>query len=348
MKTKIKPESKTELIDSQGRVYWIEELPIASLDFWNSPTQIPNRYDSGAVDEYAFRMKSGEWDWNRVDSYPVIFQEITELEEDGKSLGRKDRWIGDGHHTLESAEKAEKETVRCKIYSGNLLDAKIYSFKEANRFHGVRLTNAQKREIVEETLSDRSLLSRICEGVPGALAEDVPSERLIATYLGDVASPPTVGEIWDRMLDCGMALELPWLATEKRLGQDGKRQVKKVKKVKKPIENSKTEILESSVESSVESSRSDEFDRTEILVAESDLEVAVTIAERVERDGFVDCFEAFTDAEMLAIAEKHAIDTVRTILDFYEVKDIEKLEQNISQSIVKTLTDYRDELRSSF
>jgi hypothetical protein len=343
MKSKIKSEVvKPELIDSQGRIYWIEEIPIECLDYWDSPTQIPNRYDGTAADEYAALMKDGKWDWNLTESYPVIFKEITELEEEGRSLGQRiDFWIGDGHHTLEGGDKAERGTMPCKIYLGTRLDAKLYSFREANRYHGVRLSNAQKREIVIETLKDRSLLTRICEGVKSAKPEDVPSERLIATYLGDVTSAPSVGKIWDDLILSGKTDEFPWLKVEKRLGQDGKRQAKKLPTPivpASPIPPEEEPIAPVERVEAIEKQESSLPSEDELLDDEIESSVG---------DGFLDGFECVTSAEINAIAEKHALETVESIVKFYEIEDLDKLQHDIYRSIVKTLTAYQIEVRSA-
>jgi hypothetical protein len=341
MKSKIKSEIKSELTDSQGRVYWIEQVPIDLLNYWDSPTQIPTRYDGGAADEYTLKMKNDQWDWDRVESFPVVFKEIRELEEGGASLGQRiDFWIGDGHHTIEAAEKAEKESLSCRIYLGSQLDAKLYSFREANRYHGVRLTNVQKREIVQETLRDRSILSRICEGVSGSRSDDVPSERLIAMYLGDVTSAPTVGAIWDQMVEQGKGETHPWLKTEKRLGQDGKRQIKRTKKLSQgtiaPPESAIVPEMSKSVESaSIEPQRLDKMVPP----------IAETTESMVSPDDTRDGFECVTTAEIKDVAKEHSKQIAQFIAETYEIDDLNHLQTNIYRSIAKTLTDYREEVQ---
>jgi hypothetical protein len=365
MKSKIKSEVvKPELTDSQGRVYWIEEIPIDRLDYWNSPTQIPNRYDGTAADEYAALMKDGKWDWNLTESYPVIFQEITELEEEGRSLGQRiDLWIGDGHHTLEGGDKAELETMPCKIYLGTRLDAKLYSFREANRYHGVRLSNAQKREIVIETLKDRSLLTRICEGVKSAKPEDVPSERLIAAYLGDVTSAPSVGKIWDDLILSGKTDDFPWLKVEKRLGQDGKRQVRKL-----PTSNFPASRPPSEEEPIVPVAPEEPIALEQVEIVEPDESIApvervdaienqddepivgkATSEEDDDEDELLPGFEGIACADIKALAWKHTDRVMDNILDHFDIpeEDNPVLFEKILKSIVKTLTDYRDEVRSA-
>lgn len=351
MKSKVKSEIKPELTDSQGRVYWIEEISIDSLNYWDSPTQIPTRYDGGAADEYAARMKNNQWDWQRTESYPVVFKEVLELESDGKSIGQRiDFWIGDGHHTIEAGEKADRETLPCRIYLGNRLDAKLYSFREANRYHGVRLTNQQKREIVNETLCDRLLLSRICENVPGSTTDDVPSERLIASYLGEVVSAPTVGSIWDQMVESGRAEKCAWLKTEKRLGLDGKRQIKRMKQ---PIVTSEDEVLsEKSIPVKSKSSITLDDDQS----VEMNLSIEAQNAEKIEdfvpecaesvesTEDAQDGFEFVTLAEIKDISEEHSIQIAQIISQSYAIDDLDKLQQTIYRSILKTLTDYRDEI----
>jgi hypothetical protein len=355
MKSKIKSEIKSELTDSQGRVYWIEQVPIDLLNYWDSPTQIPTRYDGGAADEYTLKMKNDQWDWDRVESFPVVFKEIRELEEGGASLGQRiDFWIGDGHHTIEAAEKAEKESLSCRIYLGSQLDAKLYSFREANRYHGVRLTNVQKREIVQETLRDRSILSRICEGVSGSRSDDVPSERLIAMYLGDVTSAPTVGAIWDQMVEQGKGETHPWLKTEKRLGQDGKRQIKRTKKLSQgaiaPPESAIVPEMSKSVEPILPIVEMAVSIEAESIEPQGLDEMAPPIAETAESmaspDEARDGFECVTTAEIKDVAKEHSEQIAQLIAETYAIDDLNHLQTNIYRSIAKTLTDYREEVQS--
>lgn len=358
MKSKIVKPIQPELKDSRGRTYSIEEIQIERLDYWNSPTQIPNRYDGGAAMEYAALMKEGKWDWKRTESYPVVFKEVTKLEEEGRFLGERiDFWIGDGHHTIEGGDKAGLEEIPCTIYLGTQLDAKLYSFREANRYHGVRLSNAQKREIVVETLTDRSILTRICEGVAGALPDDVPSERLIAIYLNDVASAPTVGTIWDSMLlhDDGNEA-YPWLKAEKRLGQDGKRQVKRLPNaiVQEPLVphppadvEQQNPVLSSEVEN-LEPIAVD-VDRQDALgtVIDEGTSVEVENLEPIDDEEIevLTGFEAISRDFIKVFARKHSRQISDDIAHHFNLDDKSILYDNVFSSIVKTLINYREEVQ---
>lgn len=357
MKSKTVKSIQPELKDSKGRTYSIEEIPIERLDYWSSPTQIPNRYDGGAAMEYGNLMKEGKWDWKRTESYPVVFKDVTKLEEEGRFLGERiDFWIGDGHHTLEGAAKAGLEEIPCKIYLGTQLDAKLYSFREANRYHGVRLSNAQKREIIVETLTDRSILTRICQGVSGALSDDVPSERLIASYLDDVASAPTVGAIWESMIlhDDGNEA-YPWLKVTKRLGQDGKRQVKRLPNaiVEKPLVEEpiavdpepivdESEVLDLVQPIAVDVDRQDALG---ILIDEGtsvDVENLESIDEEIE---VLTGFEAISRDFIKVFARKHSRQISDDIAHHFNLDDKSILYDNVFTSIVKTLIDYREEVQ---
>jgi hypothetical protein len=110
------------------------------------------------------------WNFDKEDSFPILF-----CDPDGT------RWIADGHKTIEAATLANV-ALKVRQRRGTMLEAKLYSFRIANRFHGQRIDNAQKRAIVGETLKDREILAQISLFF-GGRADGIPSDRAIAEYL---------------------------------------------------------------------------------------------------------------------------------------------------------------------
>ena len=64
-----------------------------------------------------------------------------------------DHWLGDGYHRVAAAELLERETVNADIIQGNQRDAILHSCG-ANREHGLRRTNEDKRRAVRRLLED--------------------------------------------------------------------------------------------------------------------------------------------------------------------------------------------------
>lgn len=332
-------------VDSKGRSFTIEEMPISLLDWWNSPTQILGRYDAGTAEDYASRMRDGRWDWSRTDSFPVLFREVAE---DGEIA----LWIGDGHHTLEGAEKAEIGTIKFRVYEGTLIDAKIYSFREANQYHGIRLSNAQKREIVAETLRDRSILDRICESA-GGKPNDVPSERLIAEYFGGSISAPTIGDVWEELIREGE--ELPWLLSNKRLGKNGTRRGEK-KSPAPSIEVEKVAPIDDieTPEAIATEHENDNHDRVEVLPEkqqdnERDEDSRETVESIVGPEQKEEAFyKDWGFSHLNPIARKHSEDIVAAIERRCELENPGQLRRNLHTAILETLTEYKVQLLSQF
>lgn len=338
MSTKTKATTEaTELTDSKDRVYTIEYIDFNSLDSMGSLSQITARYDAAAVEEYAAIMKAGNWDWERVESFPVVFREVEEIvdEDDNLTSHRTHHWIGDGHHTIDAADQGERTAIRCRVYTGNLTDAKCYSFREANRYHGVRLTNAQKRSIVSDTLSDRDMLRRIAETVTGCMYDDIPSDQLIASYLNEVASTTTVASVWQTLIDQDSDEQMNWLRSDKRLCQDGKRQKGRTPKTR----------TDSSLEPSIDSSKPDAL----TTQPTEEIQRSIVVESEEETTEVTDClpsFEGISAQEIKTISFKHAEKLTSELLEKYDLTDDVSLFEEILKSIKKVITEYRDEARS--
>lgn len=98
-------------------------------------TQPPDRLDLNAVKEYAELMEAGiEF------PHPVVFY-------DGEYA-----WLAHGFHRLEAMKKNGKADATFEVHQGTLADARDFAHA-ANRAHGVRLTRAQKRWLVEQAIA---------------------------------------------------------------------------------------------------------------------------------------------------------------------------------------------------
>jgi hypothetical protein len=187
-----------------------------TIDTSISQTQIPDRYNPNVANEYAEAMTLGKWDFNRQASFPQLF------------ISDGIYFVGDGHHTIDAAQTANIESIGCFVAPGGVLEAKIYSFRHANRYNGLSLTNQQKQNIVLATLSDRAILGKISESCGGTL-EDIPSARAISSYLNEEISTITIGKLITSAIADGSC---PWLDIEKAIGMDGRHQPTKKKKAK--------------------------------------------------------------------------------------------------------------------
>jgi hypothetical protein len=355
-----------ELTDKFGRSYTIEYIPLEVIDSHGSRSQIPARYDGAAVEEYARLMASDQWDWERAESFPVLFREVVELfDEDDTSLGLKtDYWIGDGHHTIDAADDGTRESIRCRVYLGDLTDAKSYSFREANRYHGVRLNSQQKRDIVIETLTDREMLRRIVEPIPGSLPGDIPSDRLIAHYLNDVVSTATIAGIWDSLIESDITDNMyPWLSSAtKRLGQDGKRQKVKAKAKPEPviepiaaIEEEPTIAPVEIAESIVPGNNLEPIENTNEIPIDNQSEPIELIAETIVSEnnlkpatepdeGPIEEFDcpSLPNATIAEIGQQFGQTIADSLSELYSGPELVDLSNLLAKSIAKTIRDHRD------
>lgn len=62
-------------------------------------------------------------------------------------------WLADGFHRVEAMARAQREWASCAVYQGTRRDAILYSVG-ANKEHGLRRTNEDKRRAVTVLLSD--------------------------------------------------------------------------------------------------------------------------------------------------------------------------------------------------
>ena len=69
-----------------------------------------------------------------------------------------DVWCADGYHRLKAHLAAGKRTIRCNVHKGTLADA-IWASCAANKEHGLRRTNVDKRRAVEMALKIQPKLS---------------------------------------------------------------------------------------------------------------------------------------------------------------------------------------------
>ena len=246
--TKAKPTAKP----TAKQTYTIQEVSLSLFSPGNSPTQIPGRTNLGAIRKYCQDMIAGLWAWDKQDSYPVVFSETAiSLQVDPKL------WIGDGHHTIESALQAASqiglETIRCKVFLGGFPEALEYAYtNEKNRSHGVPISQEQRRSMAIATLrSPELMLDRIAIDFCGGDGTLPPSARAIASWLN--LSHPTIETAWNTLLhgstepiwaefsQGGEGEILPYLLSPKAVSRDGSvqaidRATPKTPKAKKPTE----------------------------------------------------------------------------------------------------------------
>jgi len=160
--------------DFQFGKQWVN-LGLITLD---AGTQLPERRSEATIADYAQQMLDDLWDWER-DPLPALHRD-----QNGNL------YPGDGHHRIESAGVAGRESIYVEVQPGGLLKAKLHS-AQANRFHGLQLTNKDKRAKCEMVFSDSQVLELLAAelGQPGT----IPSDRVIAEYVG--VSAPLVGQV---------------------------------------------------------------------------------------------------------------------------------------------------------
>lgn len=73
-------------------------------------------------------------------------------------LDGADYWLADGFHRMFAHLKAGRDVIRAVVRRGTLDDARFYSLG-ANRGHGLRMSNADKRQAVQRAISQRPDLS---------------------------------------------------------------------------------------------------------------------------------------------------------------------------------------------
>ena len=128
-------------------------------------TQSRAQISEDAVSDYAEAMQAG-------DQFPPIT-----VYHDGV-----DYYLADGFHRLHAAKRLGKASIQADVKTGTLRDAILYSLG-ANRDHGLRRSNADKRKCVQTLLDDFEWgelsvneMARIC-GVSPQLVNAVKLER---------------------------------------------------------------------------------------------------------------------------------------------------------------------------
>lgn len=153
-----------------------------------SKSQISNRWSNEAERDYRDLMLLGLWDFERPGSEPRLFWDGTEYH------------TGDGHHTA-GAIRAVIETIQsglpgsteaiqqrldsgavdlplkipCYVRDGSATDAKTYSLREANRFNGMRLSNAQKQRAIRDLITDPAQLQQVTRWIARSRAKTLTS-----------------------------------------------------------------------------------------------------------------------------------------------------------------------------
>jgi hypothetical protein len=113
-----------------------------------------------------------------------------------------DYYLADGYHRIAAHRKAGIDDIEAEVRPGELRDAILYSLG-ANKEHGLRRTNADKRRAVERMLSDEEW-SRW-------------ADRRIADHCG--VSHFMVSDVRQKLIATGRICQLE---NEKRIGLDGR------------------------------------------------------------------------------------------------------------------------------
>lgn len=119
---------------------------------------------------------------------PAVVEEYADLLRAGVELPPVEvveedvmHWLWDGFHRYQAARLAGRDTVRCRITPGTLADARWLALS-ANKAHGLRRSNADKRRAVELALAIHPEMS----------------DRAIAEHCG--VSDPFVGSVRKQVL----------------------------------------------------------------------------------------------------------------------------------------------------
>lgn len=224
-----------------------------------SPAQISNRYSNQHEREIRDKMLLGLWQYDRPGSEPRLFWDGTEYH------------TGDGHHTIQALQVAHAwlddarevglpggteeaiaerftaglitlpSAIPCYVRPGTATHAHAYSLREANRFHGLKMSPDQKRAGAWDAITDRDMLAEVVRWICiktgkdfAKFADSIPADRAIAEWLGNV-SAPTVADVWAEAIEADSKnddMQWPWLFAKSRMGLDGKVQKIKVKEPK--------------------------------------------------------------------------------------------------------------------
>ncbi len=154
--------------DSEVVKQWVN-LDLIVLD---AGTQSRRETNQATIDDYAEQIAEGHWNWER-DPLPILF------------FDQSNYYPGDGHHRILAASQTREE-IFAEVRPGTLRDAIFYS-TQANRFHGLQRTRADKRNQVELLLKDAEWQKM--------------SDRSIAAHCG--VSAPFVGTIRRELVESG-------------------------------------------------------------------------------------------------------------------------------------------------
>ncbi|MEM1348862.1 MAG: hypothetical protein AAGI01_09920 [Myxococcota bacterium] len=185
-----KPAQSTQARTREVAASWTL-LSLAELR-QDGNTQSRVATDDAALSEYVDHMSVGD---NGVVLDPLgeAWPPITVFH-DGDAY-----WLADGFHRVAAAERAEIPAFQAKIERGELREAIKYSLS-ANRGHGIRRTNQDKRFAVERALQDEEW--------------GLYSDNQLARLCG--ISAPTAAK-YRRQLEAQGAIE----PTTQRVGADG-------------------------------------------------------------------------------------------------------------------------------
>jgi ParB-like chromosome segregation protein Spo0J len=174
-------------------------LPLAEI-VMSAGTQVRQAINTDTVAEYAEAMERG-------DKFPpvVVFHVV-----EGQGRGYV---LADGFHRWTAAKRNDETHILADVRQGTRLDALKFALG-ANTTHGLRRTNADKRQAVRVALAEPKL-SKL-------------SNRLLANICA--LSPTTVGTIRNELSKLDSSIPEP----EKRIGADGKQRKLKLPKAKEP------------------------------------------------------------------------------------------------------------------
>ena len=137
-------------------------------------TQSRAQISEDTVSDYAEAMQAG-------DQFPPVV-----VYHDGV-----DYYLADGFHRLHAAKRLHKASIQAEVRTGTLRDAILYSLG-ANRDHGLRRSNADKRKCVQTLLEDFEWgelsvneMARIC-GVSPQLVTAVKWEMEVGAKVSTV------------------------------------------------------------------------------------------------------------------------------------------------------------------
>ncbi len=169
-----KSESKPESVN-----IYTDAVPIGQISMDHASQMRVVKIDPAIVEAYAADMEDG-------DEFPPV-----KLFHDGKTY-----YIGDGFHRIEAASKIGRESIPATIQPGTQRDAILYAMG-ANSTHGLRRTNADKRNSVETILRDpdwskwsHTDIAKVC-GVTRQFVHKVKNE-LTSVNIDTDAKPESV------------------------------------------------------------------------------------------------------------------------------------------------------------